>query len=94
MTSVDGIFEYRSRNRPMMATEKLAVVTVHMCVCFVYSPIFVFRDLIRAEARLRCLDVDPICSRDDTDLSLWNHEFVHVSVPRVRPSYRACTSKN
>jgi hypothetical protein len=56
----------------MLFTEKFAVVVAHACVCSCYSPYFVMRDLNRAEARIRGIDIDPPV-RGDPDHSMCWH---------------------
>ena len=71
----EGRFGYVSRNRPMLVTEKLAVVAVHACINLVYSPYYVALDLQRAEACARGIDIYPTAQkgRDDPELCLWHH---------------------
>ena len=54
-----GRLTYVSRNRPMLVTEKLAIVATHACITMVYSPYYVATDIWRAEARARGIDIDP-----------------------------------
>ena len=68
-----GKLVYVSRNRPMLTTEKIAVVAIHACICALYSPYFIICDLNRAEARMRGIDLYPAKHNDDDDHNLLLH---------------------
>lgn len=73
--NAEGWHEYRSRMRPMLVTEKVAVVAAHACISALYSPYFVAVDLVRAEARLRGIDIDPAknTAEDAQDAQLYHY---------------------
>jgi hypothetical protein len=64
---------YVSRNRPMLVTERIAVVAMHMCACSLYSPFFIVGDLNRAEAHLRGIDIAAPPGENDDEQSLIFH---------------------
>jgi hypothetical protein len=38
LMELDGKLAFVSRNRPMLMTEKIAVIAMHTCICAPYSP--------------------------------------------------------
>ena len=45
------------QNRPMLITEKIAVICVHTFISTVYSPYFIVKDINTLEAHVRGIDI-------------------------------------